>query len=350
MRLRGNLVLIVAAALIGQAQAQPAAPGSPAPAQPSTPDARPQAQPAATDTVTLNFVNADIEGVVRAVSEITGKNFLIDPRVKGTVSIVSARPMARALVYEVFLSALRLQGFAAVEDRGVVKIVPEADAKLHPGRTIGPQEGSRGSGDQMQTRVFTLTHESAAGLLPTLRPLIAPANPITVYAGSNTLVITDYAGNLQRIAKIIDAIDQPGGSDPVMIPLRHASAVDVALTVNRLLAAPGQAAAGAAPDASQRLSVVADARSNSLVAQSDNPSRIARLRSLAAMLDSPTTAAGNLHVVYLKNADAVKVAETLRAIYLGEMAPAPAPRGVALPAAASAAGAPPAPSPLAPAL
>jgi general secretion pathway protein D len=248
--------------------------------------------------------------------------------------------MARALVYEVFLSALRLQGYAAVEDRGVVKIIPEADAKLHPGRTVGPSERPRAAGDQIQTQVFTLRYESAAQMLPILRPLIAPANTITVYPASNTLVITDYAGNLQRIGRIIDSIDQPGGTDPVVIPLRHASAVDVALMANRLFADPAQAAAGAG-DTSQRLSVVADTRSNSLVARSDNPSRITRLRTLAAMLDSPTSAAGNLHVVYLKNAEAVKVAETLRAIYLGEAVAAAAPRPMALPVAASPAGTPP---------
>jgi general secretion pathway protein D len=274
------------------------------------------------DTVTLNFVNADIEGVVKAVSEITGKNFVIDPRVKGTVNIVSARPVARDLVYEIFLSALRLQGYAAVEERGLVKILPEGDAKLYAGR------------GQVQTRVFTLKHESAVQLVPILRPLIPPANTITAYAGSNTLVITDYVANLQRLARIIDSLDQPGGSDPVVIPLIHASALDVAATVNRLFAET-------TPDSGQRLIVVADARSNSLVARSDNPSRIARLHKIVTMLDSPTSAAGNLHVVYLKNAEAVKVAETLRAIYLGDAAPAALLKPVAAPmAAAPAAGAP----------
>src|SRR5947207_5931788 len=153
------------------------------------------------DVVTLNFINADIEGVVKAVSEITGKNFVLDPRVKGTVNIVSARPVARALVYEIFLSALRLQGYAAVEERGMVQSVPEADAKLQPGRGRG------------QTQVFTLKYESAAQLVPVLRPLIPAANTITAYPATNSLVITDYAGNLQRIARIIDSIDQPGAGN-----------------------------------------------------------------------------------------------------------------------------------------
>jgi general secretion pathway protein D len=307
-----------------------------------------QTQPAQPDTVTLNFVNADIEGVVKAVSDITGKNFVLDPRVKGTINIVSARPMARALVYEVFLSALRLQGYAAVEDRGLVKIVPEADAKLHQGRTVGAGEHPRTAGDQIQTQVFTLKYESAAQLLPTLRPLIAPANSISLYPASNTLVITDYAGNLQRIGRIIESIDQPGGTDPVVIPLVNASALDVAAMVNRLFADAPQAAGAAGADTSQRLSVVADPRSNSLVARSDNPSRVTRLRTLVAMLDSPGSAAGNLHVVYLKNAEAMKVAETLRGIYLGESIPAAAPR-VLTPVAASGAGTPSAgSSPMAP--
>lgn len=273
-----------------------------------------------TSPVTLNFVSADIEGVVKAVSEITGKNFLVDPRVKGTVNIVSAKPISRALVYEIFLSALRVQGYAAIEDRGVVRIVPESDAKMHSIPTRGPQDKSRGIGDRIQTQVFTLKHESAAQLVPILRPLIAPNNSITAYPANNSLVITDYAGNLRRIEKIIDSIDQPGGSEPIVIPMRHASAIDVAHTVNRLFAESIQPSGPAAADPTQRLTVVADPRSNSLIVRSENPSRLFRLRSLIAMLDSPTSAAGNIHVVYMKNAEAVKVAETLRAIYAGEAA------------------------------
>ena len=293
------------------------------------------ARPNGPDVVTLNFVNADIEGVVRAVSEITGKNFLLDPRVKGTVNIVSAKPISRALVYEVFLSALRLQGFAVVEERGIIKIVPEADAKLHQSPTLGPQDKSRIAGDQIRTQVFTLKFESAAQLVPILRPLIAPNNTITAYQNSNSLVITDYASNLQRIEKIIDSIDQPSGSDGVVIPLKYASALDIAQTVNRLFTETSQtqssAGAGGA-DTTQRMMIVADPRSNSLIARSDNPSRLARLRSLVAMLDTPTSAAGNMHVIHLKNAEAVKVAETLRAIYQGGSGTA----GIQRPAAAPA--------------
>lgn len=297
------------------APARPAAPTTvaPATAEGGTPT-RP-AKPTGPDVVTLNFVNADIEGVVKVVSEITGKNFLLDPKVKGTISILSSRPMPRALVYDVFLSALRLQGFAAVEDRGIVKIIPEADAKLHSSPTRGPGDTAASGGDRIETRVFTLQHESAVLLLPSLRPLIAPGNAITAYQGSNTLVITDYANNLQRIAKIINAIDKPGADDPVAIPLQHASAVDVAVTVNRLFAEATPAQGAAATDPTQRFAVVADARSNSLLVRSGDPSRLARLYKFVEMLDSPTNAGGNIHVVYLKNAEAVKLAATLQAIY-----------------------------------
>jgi general secretion pathway protein D len=292
------------------------------------------ARPTGPDVVTLNFINADIEGVVKVMSEITGKNFVLDPRVKGTINIVSAKPMPRALAYDVFLSALRLQGFAAIEDGGIVKIVPEADAKLHPSPTLGPLDKARPGGDRIETRVFTLKYESAVQTLPILRPLIAPNNAITAYQNSNTLVITDYANNLQRLEKIIDSIDQPSGNDPVVIPLQYASAVDVAVTVNRLFAEASQAPGATAAEPTQRFTVVADARSNSLLARSGDPSRLARLRRFVAMLDSPTNAGGNIHVVYLKNAEAVKIAETLRAIYHGDASAAAVPRtALATPAA-----------------
>jgi len=229
------------------------------------------------DVVTLNFVNAEIEGVVKVVSEITGKNFVIDPRVKGTINIVSAKPLPRAFVYEVFLSALRLQGFAAVEDRGIVKILPEADAKLHSAPTLAPATtpvrpgtaSKRGCSRWSMNRRCKCCDPAS---------LIAPNNTITAYQNNNTLVITDYANNLQRLAKIIESIDQPSGTDPVVIPLQYASAVDVAATVNRLFAESAQAQGATAQDPTQRFAVIADTRSNSLLVRAGDPSRLTRLR------------------------------------------------------------------------
>ena len=171
---------------------------------------------AAEEPVTLNFVNADIEAVAAAIGKMTNRNFVIDPRVKGTINIVSARPVPSTAVYGIFLSALRLQGFTAVESGGVTKILPEADAKLHGGPV-----GTRGaaSGNLLQTQVYTLKYTSAAQLMPVLRPIISPNNTIAVFAGNNSLVITDYGDNLRRIESIIDAIDRPGGGgEPVVIP------------------------------------------------------------------------------------------------------------------------------------
>jgi general secretion pathway protein D len=268
--------------------------------------------------VTLNFVNADIEGVVKAVSEITGKNFVIDPRVRGTVNIISGKPIPRSRVYDVFLAALRVQGFVAIEDGGIVRIVPAADAKVFNSPTFGPQQAPHAAGDRIQTRIFKLKYEPAAQALATLRPLISPGNSITASTGSNSLVVTDYASNLQRIARIIEVIDQPAGTGPIVIPLRYASALDVAQTVNRLFKAPQeQNRAPGAQGSTQGMTVVADARSNSLLASSDNPAELSRLRNLVAIIDTPTSAAGNIHVVYLQNAQAVEVAKTLRAIYAG---------------------------------
>ena len=285
-------------------------------APPPSSGAAPAARPTGPDMVTLNFVNADIEGVVKAVSEIAGKNFVLDPRVKGTVNIVSARPMSRALVYQAFLSAIRVQGFTAVEERGIVLIVPEADAKLYASPALATPDKARAAGDVVKTQVFKLQYESATQVMPILRPLIAPNNTITAYQNNNTLVVTDYASNLQRIEKIIESIDQPGGSDPVIIPIRYASALDLAQTINRLFTETAQAQ----PDPTQRFTVTADARSNSVLARAGDPSRLLRVRQLVAMLDTPTAAGGNIHVVYLKNAEAVRLAEILRAIYTGESA------------------------------
>ena len=271
---------------------------------------------AAEEPVMLNFVNADIEAVATAIGQMSKRNFLIDPRVKGNVNIVSSRPVPPSAAYDIFLSALRLQGYTAVESDGVVKILPEADAKLHLS-SVSPR--SAAEGDRLQTRVYTLKYESAAQMLPVLRPIITPNNTIAVYAANNSLVITDYADNLRRIDRIIDAIDRPGGGEPVFIPLRNASAVDMANTVNRLYAADA-AAQGA--DSRGRISVAADGRTNSLIVRADNPARLARIQEMVQSLDKPTAAGGNLHVVFLKNAEAVRVAQTLRAVLSGESSPA----------------------------
>lgn len=277
----------------------------------------------AEEKITLNFVNADIESVVKTVGLITGKNFILDPRVKGTVNIVSSNPVDRDLVYSILLSALRLQGFAAIEGPGnTVKLMPEAEAKFNYSQTT--RRSAAINGDRIVTHVYPLQYESANQLVPILRPLIGPNNTISAYPNTNTLVITDYASNIKRLVRIIESIDRPSQGDVEVIRLTNTSAVDIAQILPRLLqegsAVPGVGVPGAAVpvDGSQRFSIVADPRSNSLLVRADNPSRIGKIRALAAKLDAPGGSGGNIHVVYLRNAEAPKLAETLRALLSGE--------------------------------
>lgn len=262
--------------------------------------------------VSLTFANADIETVIRAIGKISNRNILIDPRVKGTLNIVTSKPVTAEEAYQIMLSALRMQGYSVVEDRGIVKVVPEAEAKTHS----LPVSRSRGklNGERMVTHVFHIKNESATQLLTVVRPLVSPNNSISAYANNNTLIITDYAGNVERIAKIIDALDVPQG-DIVIIPLKHTSAQDIAPLITRLL---GESSQGQPADPSQRATVAADSRLNALLVRSDNPSRINSIRQLVANMDQPGAAGGNIHVVYLKNADATKVAQTLRSVLTGD--------------------------------
>ncbi len=269
---------------------------------------------AADEPVTLNFVNADIEAVVKAVAEMTGRNFVLDPRVKGVINIVSSRPVPASLVYPTLLSALRLQGYAAVETDGITKIVPEADAKQHASPvTAGPVTAT---GDRLVTEVYALKNESAAQLVNVLRPLITPNNSIAAVPAGNALVITDYADNLKRIDRIIASLDVPPAGEPIVVPLRNASALDLVQILTRLLTETATAP-GTAPDLQQRVSVVADPRSNSVLVRAENPTRLARVRALIEQLDTPGRAGGNIFIIYLKNAEAARVAQTLRALLAG---------------------------------
>lgn len=278
------------------------------------------------EPVTLNFANAEIEAVARTMATITGRNVVVDPRVKGQLNLVTERAVPPAAAFQQFLAALRLQGFTVVESAGLYKVVPEADAKLQGG-SVSVVQGSAGtapSGGQIVTQIFKLNFESAANLVPVLRPLISPNNTINVNPGNNSLVITDYADNLQRLARIVAAMDVSNASDVEVIPLQNAIASDLAPLVTRLIdGGSGNGGGTAAPapgqaDTSFRTTLIAEPRSNSLILRAANRARVVQVRALVAQLDqapAPGTSAanGNIHVVYLKNADATKLAVTLRA-------------------------------------
>lgn len=274
------------------------------------------AQDPASNQATLNFVGADIESVIKAIGHYTGNTFIIDPRVKGTINLVTEKPVNKMQAFNLLASSLRLQGYALVRSGDVYKVVPEADAKLQ----AGPAQPAAVRGDQIVTQIFRLNYESANNLVPVLRPLISPNNTINANPGSNSLVITDYADNLKRIGRIIAALDAPAAAELDVIPIRHAIASDIAVLANRLLE-PGTAVGPqAAGGADGRISVMADSRTNSVIVRAPSLARGNLARTLIDKLDQPTAQPGNVHVVYLRNADAVRLAQTLRAVVASETA------------------------------
>ncbi len=289
--------------------------------------APPAKKSASSEPITLNFVNAEIESVARTLATLSNRNLVVDPRVKGTINLSTELPVSPNEAWSQFLAALRLQGFAMVETKGLYKIVPEADAKLQGGNVqqIEKTGTSSGSG-QIVTHIFKLNFEQANNLVPVLRPLISPNNTINVNPGNNAIIITDYADNLQRLARIIAALDVSNASDVEVIQLKHAIAVDMAPLVLRLIESGSANAAGVASatpgqtGADYKTTLLAEPRSNALILRAANPARVALVRSLVAKLDQPgsTNASGNIHVVYLKNADATKLATTLRAAVSGQ--------------------------------
>ncbi|PKO60562.1 MAG: type II secretion system protein GspD [Betaproteobacteria bacterium HGW-Betaproteobacteria-18] len=283
------------------------------------------------DPVTLNFNNAEIDAVARTFASITGRNVVVDPRVKGTLTLVTDKPVSRAAAMGQFVAALRLQGYTLVEADGLYKVVPEADAKLQSAgvTVLDGEDGRLPSGNQIATQIFKLNFESANNLVPVLRPLISPNNTINANPGSNSLVITDYADNLRRMGRIIAAMDVANATDVEVIPLQHAIASDLAPLVLRLVGASASAAPPGQADTSFKTTLMAEPRSNALILRAANGAQLALVRSLVARLDQPDAdssngAAGNIHVVYLKNADATKIAATLRAAVSGGAAPAAA--------------------------
>ena len=303
------LVHRLACALLTAALAAPA----PISAQPAVPGGSHAARARA--PVTVNFVNADIEAVTRAFAAMIGRQIAVDPRVKGTITVYSEQPISVREAYLTYLSSLRGLGFAMVEVGGLLKVVPEADAKLQTSTVSVGDVGMRG--DQVLTQIFPLRYENPNNLVAVLRPLISANNTINANPGSQSLVITDYADNLQRIAKIIAALDQPSSSGTQVVTLKHAVASDLAPLVQRLLA--GGAAAVPNAVALGALTIVPEPRSNALIVRAPNDAKLAEALNLISQLDTPSAGgpAGGIWVVHLKNADAAKLATVLRAAFGG---------------------------------
>lgn len=267
----------------------------------------------AAETVTLNFKDAELESVIGWMAEQTGKNFIIDPRVKSKVTIISGKPLSKDEVYQVFLSVLEVHGFAAVPSGDVIKIIPDVNAKQSGVPVAGP--GHRGRGDEMITQVIALENVPAAQLVPILRPLVPQQGHMVAYPPSNVLIISDRAMNIERIGEIIRRIDVPSAEDEIeIIPLQHASAAEVVRILTTLEQQSRQTVRrqGAA-DLGGKTTFIADERTNSVLLGGGKADRL-RLRALISHLDVPLEREGNIHVVYLRYADAKELVPVLTGI------------------------------------
>ena len=255
---------------------------------------------------TLNLKDADIRVLIDTVSEVTGKNFIIDPRVKARVTVVSSKSMPKEELYDLFLSVLQVHGFAAIPAGNSIKIVPDVSAKQGP--VPNANASTPGRGDELVTRVVSITHVPAAQLVPILRPLIPQQGQLAAYQPSNSLVITDRAGNVNRLVKIIGRLDIPDQSDIEIYKLDHAYATDVARTLTTVLQKDAKGAA--LPGQAQ---ISPDERTNSLLISGDKSSRL-RMRAIIADLDTPLDAGGGTQIVFLKYAEAEELVQILNDI------------------------------------
>ncbi len=271
----------------------------------------------------LNFKDADIKAVIGTVAQITGKNFIIDPRVKGKVTLISNRPMGVGEIYQVFLSILEVHGYSAIPSGKAIKIVPDADAK-HSGM---PTANARhpGVGDEAVTRVLQIKHVTAAQLVPILRPLVPPQGHLAAYPQSNVLIISDRAANIDRLVKIIRRIDQPSSGEIEYIQLQHATASDLVRVLTSLLQKGGKQSPKA-----QQPTLVADDRTNSILIGGGRSARL-QLRAIISHLDTPTETTGDTHVVYLRYAKAKDLVPVLTGV--GDVKKKGGKRGKAVPAA-----------------
>jgi general secretion pathway protein D len=265
--------------------------------------------------ITPNFKDADIVQIAEAVGAATGKNFILDPRVRAQVTMLSSTPMTPDAFYEAFLSILQVHSFVAMPSGNVIKIVPDANARTMPGDDL-PDRVS-GTSDEIVTQVIQVKNVNAAQLVPILRSLIPQNGHLAAYQPSNILIISDRASNVNRITRIIRRIDQAGDSDVEIIPLQNASAADIVRVITTLYQQQQAQEGGANP-----MKLVADDRSNSVLVSGDPTQRL-RIKTLIAHLDTPLQAGGDTQVRYLRYADAEKIAPKLKEQITGQAQAAP---------------------------
>ena len=259
--------------------------------------------------VTLNLKDADINALVESMSVLTGKNFIVDPRVKGRVTIVSSKPMDEKELYEVFLAVLGVHGFAAVPSGNVIKIIPAAGAKQESIPTVDGRKGIEP--DQIVTRIIQVQNVSVAQIVPILRPLIPPQGHLAAYTPTNVLIISDSAANVERVASIIARVDLASNEEVEIVPLRHASATEIVRVLTALEQSKSRNDPAVGVGTPTRM--VADDRTNSILLSGDKASRL-RLRTLISHLDTPVDSGGNTQVVYLRYAKAKELVTVLQGV------------------------------------
>jgi len=264
---------------------------------------QPKVQPQEGATITPNYKDADLGQIIQAVGEVTGKNFIIDPRVNAKVTMVSSTPMSPAAFYEAFLAVLQVYGYVAVPAGKVIKIVPNTDLRQLPANDLPNNVSS--TSDEIVTQIVTLKNVSAAQLVPMLRPLVPPYGHLAAYPGGNMLIISDRASNVSRVVRIIERMDESGDEPIEVIPLHNAGAADVVRIVNSLNQGAAAEAGGAI------IKVVADERTNSILLTGERSARL-RLKALIFNMDTPVASGGDIQVRYLRYADAEKIADKLK--------------------------------------
>lgn len=250
-----------------------------------------------------NLQDADIISVINEVSLETGKNFIVDPRVNGKITLVSSKPIKPQEVYDIFLSVLSMLGYSAIPSGDVIKIVPNMESTEYATRIATNK--TPGKGDEVVVRVIPLENVSANQLIPVVRPLLPQWSNITAYTPGNVIILVGRASNLERIVNIINNVDKSADNNIEVVPLRQASAAQMATVLNNL-----QNAARANGDTSQ-ISIAADERSNNILLSGNKSARM-RVRMLISQLDTPSSGSkGNTEVIYLKYLQAKNFAPIL---------------------------------------
>lgn len=266
----------------------------------------------ANEELTLNFKGADIHALIATVSELTGRNFVVDPRVKGTVTVVSSAPTRRAALYDVFLSILKVHGFTAIVSGDVTKIVPDVSAKMEAGQVTGNPQST--AGDEVITVVVPLEHVQAVNLVPILRPLLPQQAHLAAQPESNMLVVADSSANVDRLLRVVRRLDRKNTQDIELIRLAHAEAEDVIELIESI-----ETTNGGAPEVKgqAQLPIVADPRTNSILLGGDSKIEKDRLRLLISHLDTPVVGNETIEVIYLKYATAADLVPVLQGVANG---------------------------------